>query len=189
MISVIGNGQSRQGLDINALQGEKIGCNAIVRDYFVDHLVCVDRKMVKEALDLKTQCVVYTRQDWFNKFQFPCVPLPDLPYNGYTKPDEPIHWGSGPYAVLLGAKLSPIVRIIGFDLYSKDKFLNNIYKDTKNYDSSTKRSVDPRYWIYQIGKVFEIYNRRNFIIYNTSDWALPKEWKYPNVSLDTLDNL
>ena len=167
MISVIGNGQSRQGLDINALQGEKIGCNAIVRDYFVDHLVCVDRKMVKEALDLKTQCVVYTRQDWFNKFQFPCVPLPDLPYKGYTKPDEPIHWGSGPYAVLIGAMFTKLkeVNLIGFDLYSKTKIVNNIYKGTDNYDPADKRPVDPRYWIHQISMVFTFFPKIKFLFF------------------------
>ena len=48
---VIGNGESRTSIDINKLQGPKIGCNAILRDFKVDHLVCVDRPMLQEALN------------------------------------------------------------------------------------------------------------------------------------------
>ena len=50
MTWAIGNGESRVGIDINNLKGFKVGCNAIVRDYTVDCLVCVDRRMVTEAL-------------------------------------------------------------------------------------------------------------------------------------------
>ena len=91
--------------------------------------------------------------------------------------------------MLLGAKLSEQVNLIGFDLHSQTSKVNNVYKDTKGYDASTKHAVDPRYWIHQIGKVFELYRKRKFTIYQTNDWKLPKCWNYPNVSLDTLDNL
>ena len=51
---VIGNGESRKDIDISAFNETKVGCNAIIRDFFVDHLVCVDRRMVKEALTKNT---------------------------------------------------------------------------------------------------------------------------------------
>lgn len=186
---VIGNGESRLPIDISTLKEMKIGCNAIIRENFVEHLVCVDRRMVQEALDLKTQAVIYTRKDWFNTFAFPIMPLPNLPYKGDNRPDEPMQWGSGPYAVLLGAMLSQNVKLIGFDLYSKSKSVNNIYKDTKNYDASDKRPVDPKYWIYQIAKVFEYFPETKFTVYNESDWIMPKVWNNKNVSLDTINNL
>ena len=47
---VIGNGESRKGIDINELQSEKVGCNAIIRDFTVHHLVCCDKRMVAEAI-------------------------------------------------------------------------------------------------------------------------------------------
>ena len=36
---VIGNGESRRHINIDTLPEFKIGCNAICRDYFVDHLI------------------------------------------------------------------------------------------------------------------------------------------------------
>jgi hypothetical protein len=170
---VIGNGESRKDIDLDKHIDTKIGCNAIHRDYRVDHLICVDRRMVKEAVEqgANEHALVYTREDWFGNYkQYKRIrTVPALPYVGSDRWDEPFQWGSGPYAVLLGAKLS--------------------YKDTSGYDAGTKHAVDPRYWIHQIGKVFELYRRRKFTIYQTSNWKLPKCWNYSNVSLDTLDNL
>ena len=67
---VIGNGESRQGIDINELQSEKVGCNAIIRDFTVHHLVCCDKRMVAEAINNKriSNQNIYTRSDWQNLF-------------------------------------------------------------------------------------------------------------------------
>ena len=190
---VFGNGESRTSVDINKLDGVKVGCNAIHLDYNVDHLICVDRRMVNEAVDalVNDYSYVYTREDWVKDYhRYKRIrTVPTLPYQGSNRWDEPFQWGSGPYAILLAAKLSEHVKLIGFDLYSKDKTVNNIYKNTVGYDPSTKNAVDPRYWIHQIGKIFEIYPRRTFTIYQTENWQLPPAWKYPNVSLDNLNNL
>ena len=186
----IGNGESRKTIDIDSLSGLKIGCNALCRDFIVDHLICVDRRMVKEALETKTK-KIYTRSDWINEFStYPKVTtVPQLPYKGKERPDDPFQWGSGPYAVLLGAKLFETTKLIGFDLYSQTKNINNVYKGTTNYNNKDYRAVDPRYWIYQIGKVFELYHRRDFIIYQESNWKLPEAWNYPNVMVDNISNI
>lgn len=193
---VIGNGESRQDIDIAQLDGKVIGCNAIMRDYHVDSLVCVDRRMVSEALERKVNeqdTYIYTRQNWFNSYpQTKKLRIvPDLPYAGSERADEPFHWGSGPYAVLLAAKQSKndTVRLLGFDLYSETNTVNNIYKDTPHYDASSKRPVDPRYWVHQIGKVFECYTKVKFIVYAQTDWVLPKVWKKSNVRLDSISNI
>ena len=49
---VIGNGESRENIDLNKINTTKVGCNAIMRDFFVDHLICVDRRMVEESISL-----------------------------------------------------------------------------------------------------------------------------------------
>ena len=103
--------------------------------------------------------------------------------------DDPFHWGSGPYAILLGAKLHSIINIIGFDLYGDNDKVNNIYKGTEGYSSSDSHAVDYSYWVYQIAKVFEWFPHKTFRIYNKKDWKMPKEWNLANVSLDTLDKL
>ena len=190
---VIGNGESRKDINLNNQYDTKIGCNAIHRDCYVDHLICVDRRMVQQAIDANVNeaSIVYTRSDWIDVYRNnqKIRTVPQLPYRGTERHDEPFQWGSGPYAVLLGAKLSKEVSLIGFDLHSTTNTVNNIYKDTKGYDAGTKRAVDPRYWIHQIAKVFEYYPKRKFTIYQTADWTLPNNWNLKNVSVDNINNL
>ena len=189
----IGNGESRKGIDLNKHFDTKIGCNAIHRDFHIDHLICVDRRMVQQAIDANVNetSTVYTRSDWIDSYKNKqkVKQVPKLPYEGTERWDEPFQWGSGPYAVLLAAGLAKEVKLLGFDLFSETKNVNNIYKDTDGYNESTKNAVDPRYWIHQIGMVFKLYNKCKFIIYQKNNWNLPKAWKYTNVSVDTLDNL
>ena len=190
---VIGNGESRTSVNINKLNYPKIGCNAILRDFKVDHLICVDRPMLHEALNstyYKNSSIYTRRRNWVQyRLEKNIRMVPELPYVGDQRPDEAIHWGSGPYAVLLAAKLTQDdIHLLGFDLYSTDNRVNNVYKDTANYSPAHKNAVDPRYWIYQIGKVFECFNNTRFIVHN-NDFELPKAWKQPNVSLDTISNL
>ena len=181
---VLGNGESRKRLNITALGDSIIGCNAIVRDTMVDSVVCCDKRMVKEALTTTVK-KIYTRKRWFNGWNDDRVcELPELPYKGTDRRDESIHWGSGPYAVLLGAKRAETIYLAGFDLYGIGDRLNNIYKDTVNYKNSGDSKIDPSYWIYQIGKVFEIYSKREFVILQPKDWEQPNNWKLPNVKVD-----
>jgi hypothetical protein len=191
----IGNGESRRFIDIDRLPGHKVGCNAIHRDYVVEHLVCVDRRMMEEALtkgaNISTR--LYTRPDWYSRYKdfLHVRELPALPYCGTERWDEPFQWGSGPYAVLLAAHYArnESVKLVGFDLYSKTKTVNNIYKSTSNYDNADKSAVDPRYWIHQIGMVFKSYPKINFTIYQEPEWSLPKAWNYPNVGVDNISNI
>ena len=191
---VFGNGESRTSVNIDNLVGTKVGCNAIYRDYNMDHLICVDRRMVQESLDkaANEHSYIYTREDWVGRFNAPRVrSVPKLPYVGTQRWDEPFQWGSGPYAVLLAAKLcnDRTVHLIGFDLHSTTDTVNNVYKDTSNYDSSDKRAIDPRYWIHQIGMVFKYYTKINFIVHQNTPWQIPQVWKLLNVSVDSLDIL
>jgi len=191
---VFGNGESRTSVNINNLDGPKVGCNAIMRDYNVDYLVCVDKRMVDEAINREVNLngtLVYTREDWYSRYQTIRVrKLPKLPYNGTQRADEPFQWGSGPYATLIGAMYAHEreVKLLGFDLYSTTKQVNNVYKDTPNYDRGDKQAVDPRYWIHQIGKVFECFPKIQFTIYQ-DNWQLPQAWNYPNVKVDKISNI
>ena len=196
MMWAIGNGESRSNVDVDLLQGYKVGCNAIFRDYEkIDHIICVDKRMMNEALESNANdySKLYTRKDWYFRYQKSKKTriVPDLPYAGSERPDDPFHWGSGPYAVLLAAKNTPdgTVNLLGFDLHSETSNVNNIYKDTPNYDSANKRAVDPRYWIHQIGKVFECFPNIQFTVYQTDSWQCPKSWKFSNVKVDNISNI
>lgn len=196
---VIGNGESRKNIDIDSITAIKIGCNAILRDHKVRHLICVDRRMMNEAIEknYNQDSLIYTRKDWYNQYQNNknIRVVPDLPYAGMERADDPFNWGSGPYAILLACLLTnkqrdpDPVRIIGFDLYGIDDKVNNVYKDTDNYDLGYKKAVDPRYWIYQIDKIIGFYTNVNFEFYNLENWMVPKTWKKPNVLVDDIKNL
>ena len=74
---------------------------------------------------------MYTRANQYalSRYQTNIQIVPDLPYVGDQRPDDPIHWGAGPYAVLLAAKMTTDdIHLLGFDLYSVDKHVNNVYK-------------------------------------------------------------
>ena len=175
---VIGNGESRKDIDISKCDDIKVGCNAIFRDFYVTHLICCDRRMVEEAQKERNYGSIYTRADWIDQFKL-CGLVPILPYKGNTRLDDPWHWGSGPYAVLLGASIStkwsgaPEVHMIGFDLDTG--LYNNIYKGTDNYNDADSSPVDPSYWIYQIDKVFEYFPMVQFYYYNNKEWPTKQE--------------
>jgi len=129
--------------------------------------------MVTEAIENNFPNKILTRKDWIDRFKSTDVlAVPDLPYKGTERVDEPFQWGSGPYAVLQASLQSKKINLIGFDLYSETKKINNVYKDTDNYDESDKDAIDPRYWIHQIGKVLNAFQKRNikFIIHRIGNY-------------------
>jgi len=52
MIFVIGNGESRRGIDLSLLKdrGKTYGCNALYRDFCPDYLISMDTDMVAEII-------------------------------------------------------------------------------------------------------------------------------------------
>lgn len=182
MVLVIGNGESRIGYDLNELKDRHVlvGCNAIHRDVKVDHLICCDKRMVTEARKnpQNVNTIIYTRED-----------LPEIPYQGTNRADDPKHWSSGGYALLVATRLSSDIGLLGFDLYSKNDRVNNVYKDTDNYLSREHPAVDHSYCQYQLTKVFEHYPNTNFTIFNQLDWQMPKEWQKSNVKFKSLVDL
>ena len=132
---VIGNGESRKGINLNKFKNfETVGCNALHRDIAVDHLVCCDRRMVEESITSNNtiNTKIYVRDEWYRYFRkirkdkrIQC--LPSIPYQSDRKQDKPINWGSGPYAILVAANLQPKkITLLGFDLYGLEGNANNI---------------------------------------------------------------
>jgi len=194
-ITVIGNGQSRLEFDLYELQwlGKTIGTNAVHRDFHPDYLVCADRRMVQEAVNANYENPVYTRPDWYRQFSYwsNVVRHPELPYSGSKRPDDPFQWGSGGHALNLACTMNPdVIFMLGFDLWSTTKTVNNVYKNTEHYSESNKTPVDPSYWIYQTAKLFEHYPNIKFIQIQPVEWEPPKEWdEYSNFYIDDYQSL
>ena len=187
---MFGNGESRAGIDLHQYKDFiTVGCNAIHRDFTVDHLVCCDARMVREALEnpQTDSSKIYVRDNWHHYFRKILKNkhiqlVPELPYRGELRPDQPVHWGSGPYAVLVAAGMDvEEIWLLGFDLYGRNNKVNNVYKGTKNYNAEGSVAVDHSYWQYQISKVFEYYPNIKFKILNKAHWLLPGEWQKNNV--------
>jgi hypothetical protein len=182
IVWTIGNGQSRENFALNQISDLVIGCNAIHRDHTCDEYVAVDRRMVDEILinEANKDKIIYTREDWLDRYSSHKVvlPLPSIPFAGPNKSDQAFHWNSGPYAVLVAALKHPSkIKMVGFDLWSKTSFVNNIYKGTQNYAGAHDRRVTPDFWIHQLKKLFDHFSNIEFIQLQPEDWRIPEQWK------------
>ena len=196
-VSIIGNGESRRGFDLSPLKSFStvVGCNAIHRDYFTEYLVCCDRHMCQQAVNNSSKnTTIYTRENWSGQFaNWPNVKtLPALPYSGDQRKDEPFHWGTGPYAGVVGLTFKPkAIFMLGFDLHPIEKdVVNNLYKGTEGY-TYIKRPVDPSYCIYQFHKLMGYSDPDvRWIVVNHERWEMPKEWKaHANVFQETYEGM
>ncbi len=188
---VIGNGESRRGINLESYRSDHtlIGCNGIHRDMKIDHLVCCDRRMVAEAIanpDIG-DTLIYVRDNWYHYFRKilknkRIQHLPPIPLIGELKRDQPDHWGSGCYAILLAAHLGfKEITMIGFDLYPTRDKVNNLYKDTQNYAKANAQAVDYSYWLYHTELIFIHYPQTQFTVINHAAWDIPREWRKNNV--------
>lgn len=196
---VIGNGESRRSIDIQNLTGKilLVGCNAIHRDAVVNHLVCCDDRMVREAVENPNTAstFIHVREhsyQWFRKVQKRknIILLPDIPEQEHNRIDQPRNWGSGTYALLIASQQADIKKIylLGFDLYGNDRLVNNLYKNTNNYSAGGSHAVDPSYWIWQTAKVFKLFSDIKYTIVNHTHWKMPTEWQQANVGFQDVEN-
>jgi hypothetical protein len=97
-VLVIGNGESRGSINIQNLLGNisLVGCNAIHRDAVVNHLICCDERMVREAVENPNTAstFIYVREhayQWFRKVQKRknIILLPDIPDQEHNRIDQP----------------------------------------------------------------------------------------------------
>jgi len=197
-VLVIGNGESRRGVELEQFKKyTTIGCNALHREFTTDHLICCDRRMADEAVrnPNSANSLIYVREQWYRHFRKVLKnknihQLPMLPFTGELKKDQPEHWGSGAYAVLLAAQLGfKEIYLLGFDLYSTNNNVNNIYKGTQNYSKIESPAVDYSYWVYQLGNIFRHYLNSKFIIINNQSWVLPEGWRLNNTEFKNIEQM
>lgn len=185
---VIGNGKSRQGVELQQLKhrGTVYVCNQAVFDIPAHHVIAVDRSVaihiasVGYALDTK----LWTRHRWQQQLSHEreIYALPRELYKPISRWDRELNWGSGTHAVWQAATSHDVVVLIGFDLWS-DQNRNNIYDDNLS-------PVNPEHWIHQLSETFRRHVTVQFVQTQPNDWNFPVQWcSHENLSRDTIDNV
>ena len=168
---VLGNGLSRQGIDVNELSriGKIYGCNALYRTFAADYLVAVDVKMV---LEINKSGYQKKNQVWTN---------PNRAYDrmqglNFFTPSK--GWSSGPTALWLASQHGyQKIFILGFDfrgLKEGTKF-NNVYADTPNYKKSEDGATFFGNWLRQTKQVIKENPNINYIRVKLADNYEPEE--------------
>ena len=173
---VLGNGTSREGIDLSLLQqiGPVYACNAVYRTFTPDYLVAVDTKMVLEIAKAGYQLknTVWTN---YNKT------YEKLKNFNYFEPS--LGWSSGPTALNLASSHQyDEIYILGFDYEGKDNKVNNIFADTPNYKKSTDKATYFGNWLRQSGIVIQKNPKIRYIRVLGENKFIPEPFsKLPNI--------
>ena len=181
---VLGNGESRRGIDINDLKekGTVYACNAVFRTHQPHWLIAVDPKMMLEIAE--TEYVVHNKvySNYNNQYQKHKKLLDHITW---SKPS--LGWSSGPTALKLACDHGfKEIYILGFDYQghkqqSKDNDfrLNNMFGDTRNYKKRNEAATFYGNWMNQTKKCLEDYKTVKFHRVIPEGWFKPKdlEWR------------
>jgi hypothetical protein len=181
---VLGNGQSRKGIDLNNLKekGTVFACNAVYRTHQPHWLVAVDPKMMLEIAE--TDYVVHNKvYSNYNRQYEKHQKL--LDHVTWSKPS--LGWSSGPTALRLACEQGfKEIYILGFDYQglavdaNKNRFhFNNIYGDTRNYKRSNDQATFFGNWMNQTKKCLQDFKDVKFHRVIPAGGYQPKglEWK------------
>jgi hypothetical protein len=182
---VLGNGESRRGIDINDLKekGTVFACNGVYRTHQPHWLVAVDPKMILEIAE--TDYVVHNKvysnfNNQYNKHQ------KLLDHVTWAKPS--LGWSSGPTALKLACdKGFRDIYILGFDYQGHSEKqnkatrfrFNNVFKDTRNYKKSNDEATFYGNWMNQTKRCLEDFKDVKFHRVIPEGWFKPQdlEWR------------
>lgn len=155
MAFVLGNGLSRQGIDLQRLVklGSVYGCNALYREFEPTVLVATDRPIAEQI-----QHSGYAQNHRF----YTRKPIEGL--GALRLPDVCWGYSSGPAALSLAAQHHHAhVYLLGFDMgpTANGRF-NNVYADTEFYKASAANPTFTGNWIQQITQVINCWRTVNF---------------------------
>jgi hypothetical protein len=180
---VLGNGQSRKGIDINDLKtkGTVFACNAVYRTHQPHWLVAVDPKMMLEIAE--TDYVVHNKvysnyNNQYTKHQ------KLLDHVTWSKPS--LGWSSGPTALRLACEKGfKDIYILGFDYQglsenkNKNRFrLNNIFGDTRNYKKHSDEATFYGNWMNQTKRCLQDFTDVKFHRVIPKGWFKPKDLEF-----------
>jgi hypothetical protein len=181
---VLGNGESRKGIDINDLKerGTVFACNAVYRTHQPHFLIAVDPKMILEIAE--TDYPVHNKV-WSNfNAQYNKNPK-ILNHVNWFKPS--LGWSSGPTALKMACDHGfKEIYILGFDYQGhaekngkNNRFrLNNMFGDTRNYKKRSDEATFYGNWMNQTKRCLKDYPDVRFHRVIPKGWFQPKdiEW-------------
>jgi len=154
---VIGNGPSRQHIDLESLRpyGKIWGCNALYRDFLPDHLVAVDRTMQTEIIAAKPPCQLHFREHNRDKAANAKLKLDHI--NFFTKRNSnPNNSGVEAIYFAMRSRASSIY-LLGFDFSTE-----NVYRGTDNYKTAPRKvRKNVQETIEEFAKKYTIYRVTN----------------------------
>jgi hypothetical protein len=178
---IIGNGDSRLGVDLRLVANHRAGirgtnrlqtygCNALYQDYAPDFLVVTGPEIVQEVsrTDYVNENVVYA-SSWA---------VAEYPKKFYLIPQNP-NWNAGALATYLacfdGHKK---IFLLGFDGNDTANHNYNVYAGRSGYPPRNQ-TVTEDYWIQSMDMIFRTYPDVEFIrVAPTATFRTPEAWKY-----------
>jgi hypothetical protein len=151
---VLGNGISRQGLDLDSLSrlGPVFGCNALYRDFAPTILVATDDPIAREI----------ERSGYPRKHRF--ITRNPVSGTGSEKIRLNFNWSSGPIALSYAcASGATEIFLLGFDLGGISGKFNNVYSDTEFYKSSSDLETYSGNWVAQIVAIMSEHKLVKFV--------------------------
>jgi len=184
---VLGNGESRKGIDINDLKekGTVFACNGVYRTHRPHFLIAVDPKMIHEIAE--TDYMLHNKV-WSNfNAQYNKNPK-ILDHCNWFRPS--LGWSSGPTALRLACEQGfKDIYILGFDYQghpeekNKARYrFNNVFKDTRNYKKSQDEATFYGNWMNQTKRCLQDFKDVRF------HRVIPKGWFKPK-DLDWIENI
>jgi len=158
MAFVIGNGTSRNGIDLRLLNGTTYGCNALYKEFRPDVLVATDDPISKRIQQEKYPKgnVFYTRKPFANTGAKKLRP-------------QFANWSSGPNALQLAVYANHRdVVLLGFDFGSNNGY-NNMYAGSEFYGNVNDSQVHSGNWPYQVKTIINHNPTVNFIIVTSTE--------------------
>ena len=178
---VLGNGESRKGIDINDLKerGTVFACNAVYRTHQPHFLIAVDPKMI---LEISESDYMINNKVWSNFNSQYSKNKKIMDHCNWFKPS--LGWSSGPTALRMACdKGFKEIYVLGFDYQGhKDgsRFkLNNMFGDTRNYKRRKDEATFYGNWMNQTKRCLQDFQDVQFHRVVPKGWFRPKDlaWK------------
>ena len=177
---VLGNGESRKGIDIDDLKerGTVFACNGVYRTHRPHFLVAVDPKMINEIAE--SDYMIHNKV-WSNYNANYGKNQKILDHVNWFKPS--LGWSSEPTALRLALEQGfKEIYILGFDYQghaqggkNQGHRFNNIFKDTRNYKKSNEMATFHGNWLNQTKRCVQDFPDVKFHRVIPTGWFIPKD--------------